>query len=218
VAEDHLGGAPADVDDQARQLAGLQTRHAQVDQAGFLAAGDDLDAVPQHAVRALQEGIAVAGFAQGLGGHGAHLPGGKAFETLRELRQAGQAALGGLFGQHAVAVEPAAQAHRLLEVLDALVAALAQLANLEPEAVGAHVDGSQLTIPVGTFKLPAYRAAPAGRSSLPVVLVVSEIFGVHEHIADVARRFAKMGYLAIAPELQPILAFRTTTSRRCATR
>jgi carboxymethylenebutenolidase len=42
---------------------------------------------------------------------------------------------------------------------------------------------------------------PAGRSELPVVLVVSEVFGVHEHIADVARRFAKAGYLAIAPEL-----------------
>ena len=43
----------------------------------------------------------------------------------------------------------------------------------------------------------------AGRQdrTLPVVLVVSEIFGVHEHIADVARRFAKQGYLAIAPEL-----------------
>jgi carboxymethylenebutenolidase len=51
------------------------------------------------------------------------------------------------------------------------------------------------------FKMPAYRAAPAGRTKLPVVLVVSEIFGVHEHIADVARRFAKQGYLAIAPEL-----------------
>ncbi len=63
------------------------------------------------------------------------------------------------------------------------------------------LDVGEVTIPVGTFKLPAYRAAPAGRSSLPVVLVVSEIFGVHEHIADVARRFAKMGYLAIAPEL-----------------
>ena len=49
--------------------------------------------------------------------------------------------------------------------------------------------------------LPAYRAAPAGRRDLPVVLVVSEIFGVHEHIADVARRFAKQGYLAIAPEM-----------------
>jgi carboxymethylenebutenolidase len=59
----------------------------------------------------------------------------------------------------------------------------------------------EVTIPVGGFKMPAYRAAPAGRTGLPVVLVVSEIFGVHEHIADVARRFAKAGYFAIAPEL-----------------
>jgi carboxymethylenebutenolidase len=47
----------------------------------------------------------------------------------------------------------------------------------------------------------AYRAAPAGKTNLPVVLVVSEVFGVHEYIADVCRRFAKLGYLAIAPEL-----------------
>ena len=59
----------------------------------------------------------------------------------------------------------------------------------------------EVTIPVGSFKMPAYRAMPAGKSGLPVVLVVSEIFGVHEHIADVARRFAHLGYLAIAPEL-----------------
>jgi dienelactone hydrolase len=40
--------------------------------------------------------------------------------------------------------------------------------------------------------MPAYRAAPAGaRQALPVVLVISEVFGVHEHIADVARRFAQ---------------------------
>jgi carboxymethylenebutenolidase len=59
----------------------------------------------------------------------------------------------------------------------------------------------EVTIMVGDFKMPAYRAMPAGKTGLPVVLVVSEIFGVHEHIADVARRFAKLGYLAIAPEL-----------------
>ena len=59
----------------------------------------------------------------------------------------------------------------------------------------------EVTIPVGDFRMPAYRAAPAGRSGLPVVLVVSEIFGVHEYIADVTRRFAKAGYMAIAPEL-----------------
>jgi carboxymethylenebutenolidase len=62
----------------------------------------------------------------------------------------------------------------------------------------------EVTIQIGDFKMPAYRAMPAKLSAsgkLPVVLVVSEIFGVHEHIADVARRFAKLGYLAIAPEL-----------------
>lgn len=50
-------------------------------------------------------------------------------------------------------------------------------------------------------ELAAYRAMPAGGSKLPTVLVVSEIFGVHEYIADVCRRLAKLGYLAIAPEL-----------------
>jgi carboxymethylenebutenolidase len=50
-------------------------------------------------------------------------------------------------------------------------------------------------------KLPMVRSAPAGRTGLPVVLVVSEIFGVHEYIADVTRRLAREGYLAIAPEL-----------------
>ena len=59
----------------------------------------------------------------------------------------------------------------------------------------------EVTIPVGDFKLPAYRAMPTGKSNLAVVLVASEIFGVHEHIADVARRLARQGYLAIAPEL-----------------
>ncbi len=50
------------------------------------------------------------------------------------------------------------------------------------------------------FNFAAYVAAPEGKSNLPVVVVFSEIFGVHEHIADVCRRFAKQGYLAIAPE------------------
>ena len=60
----------------------------------------------------------------------------------------------------------------------------------------------EVSIPAGDFKLPAYRAMPEGkRAGLPTVLVVSEIFGVHEYIADVARRLARQGYLAIAPEL-----------------
>lgn len=59
----------------------------------------------------------------------------------------------------------------------------------------------EVVIDVDGFKMPAYRAAPAGKTGLPVVLVVSEIFGVHEYIADTARRLARAGYLAIAPEL-----------------
>jgi carboxymethylenebutenolidase len=63
------------------------------------------------------------------------------------------------------------------------------------------LDVGEVMIPVGGETIPAYRAAPAGKTGAPVVLVISEIFGVHEHIADVARRFAKAGYFAVAPEL-----------------
>lgn len=56
-------------------------------------------------------------------------------------------------------------------------------------------------IPVPDGEIPAYRAFPATGSNFPIVLVIQEIFGVHEHIQDVTRRFAKLGYLAIAPEL-----------------
>lgn len=59
----------------------------------------------------------------------------------------------------------------------------------------------EVTIDVNGFKMPAYRSAPAGQTGLPVVLVISEIFGVHEYIADVTRRLAQAGYMAIAPEL-----------------
>ncbi len=59
----------------------------------------------------------------------------------------------------------------------------------------------EVMIDVKGFKMPVYRAMPAGKTNLPVVLVLSEVFGVHEHIADVANRFARAGYLALAPEL-----------------
>lgn len=58
-----------------------------------------------------------------------------------------------------------------------------------------------VSLRIGEQDVPVYRAQPEGKTDLPVVLVVSEIFGVHEHIADVARRFAKQGYLALAPDL-----------------
>ena len=54
---------------------------------------------------------------------------------------------------------------------------------------------------VDGFPMPFYYAAPAGKTQLPVVLVIQEIFGLHPYIADVCRRYAQQGYLAIAPDL-----------------
>lgn len=82
--------------------------------------------------------------------------------------------------------------------------AAATLPTLAQTAIKTPSDGltvGEVTIDVNGFGMPAYRAAPAGKTGLPVVLVLSEIFGVHEYIADTARRFAQAGYLAIAPEL-----------------
>jgi len=59
----------------------------------------------------------------------------------------------------------------------------------------------EVKIPTRDGPVPAYRAFPEKGGKLPVVLVVQEIFGVHEHIKDVCRRFAKLGYFAITVEL-----------------
>jgi len=59
----------------------------------------------------------------------------------------------------------------------------------------------EVKVPAQGGDMPAYRALPATGSNFPVILVVQEVFGVHEHIRDVCRRLAKEGYFAIAPEL-----------------
>jgi carboxymethylenebutenolidase len=59
----------------------------------------------------------------------------------------------------------------------------------------------EVKIPVKDGQIPAYRAMPEKGKNFATVLVVQEIFGVHEHIRDVCRRLGKLGYLAVAPEL-----------------
>ena len=59
----------------------------------------------------------------------------------------------------------------------------------------------EVKIPVSDGEIPGYRAMPAKGRNFPTVLVVQEIFGVHEHIKDICRRFAKAGYFAVAPEM-----------------
>ncbi|KVM80263.1 dienelactone hydrolase family protein [Burkholderia stagnalis] len=65
----------------------------------------------------------------------------------------------------------------------------------------AGLDVDTVEIRSGDASVPAYRAQPKDKTNLPVVIVIHEIFAVHAHIADICRRFAKLGYLAIAPDL-----------------
>lgn len=82
--------------------------------------------------------------------------------------------------------------------------ALASLPVAAQTTVTTPADGlvaGEVSVPVRDGTLPAYRAMPQGKGPFPVVLVVQEVFGVHEHIKDICRRFAREGYLAVAPEL-----------------
>ncbi len=80
------------------------------------------------------------------------------------------------------------------------------LATTRVEAQAIHTDeagivAGEVRIPVGDGPMPAYRAMPQGPGPFPIVLVVEEIFGVHDYIKDICRRLAKAGYTAVAPEL-----------------
>jgi len=63
------------------------------------------------------------------------------------------------------------------------------------------LDAGEVKMPVKDGTIPAYRAMPDKGGPFPTVLVIQEVFGVHEHIKDICRRLAKLGYFAIAPEL-----------------
>ena len=101
---------------------------------------------------------------------------------------------------------PATQVNRRGFIVTALGAGFAL--SVQPTAAQSPIKtgteglvAGEVKVPVADGEMVAYRAMPAGKTGLSVVLVVSEIFGVHEYIADVCRRLAKQGYLAIAPEL-----------------
>ena len=75
---------------------------------------------------------------------------------------------------------------------------------LSAEAEPIHTDEEGLVVEaarIGAEGLPLYVARPAARGRHPLVIVVNEVFGVHEYIKDVCRRFAKLGYVAVAPQV-----------------
>ena len=80
----------------------------------------------------------------------------------------------------------------------------AAISPVVSQVIATPADGlvvGEVKVPAGDADIPAYRAMPDRGGSFPTVLVVHEVFGVHEHIKDICRRFAKLGYYAISPEL-----------------
>lgn len=82
--------------------------------------------------------------------------------------------------------------------------ARAQTAPIHTDTNG--LDAGEAQIPIADGHLPGYYARPSGPGPFPIVLVIEEIFGVHEYIKDICRRFAKLGYLAVSPELYARIA------------
>lgn len=102
------------------------------------------------------------------------------------------------------ATEAGASRRTALKVALGVGYAAATMPIMAQSAIHTSAEGliaSEGVYDVDGFSVPFYYAAPEGQRNLPVVLVVQEIFGVHDYIADVCRRFAKRGYLALAPEL-----------------
>lgn len=96
------------------------------------------------------------------------------------------------------------QRRQFLAMTSCVVGYTALTGPINAQVITTPTDGlttGEVKVPSGGVELPAYRAMPATGSNFPTVLVIQEVFGVHEHIKDVCRRFAKLGYYAIAPEL-----------------
>jgi carboxymethylenebutenolidase len=98
--------------------------------------------------------------------------------TRRDIIKAGGAAT---FAGYAVGVEKA----------------FAQVIKTDTDGIMA----GDFEVAIGSYNMPVYEARPASGGPAPIVVCVSEIWGVHEWVRDVTRRFAKAGYYAVAPEL-----------------
>ena len=100
---------------------------------------------------------------------------------------------------------PRSQWSRRGFVTTSLITGFALAAHpVSAEAIHTDTEGleaGEVKVPVADGSIPAYRAMPNKGGPFPTVLVVQEVFGVHEHIKDLCRRLAKLGYFAIAPEL-----------------
>ena len=93
---------------------------------------------------------------------------------------------------------------RLLVKASLSVGFCAAISPVLAQVITTPADGlvvGEVKVPTSDAEMPAYRAMPDHGGPFPTVLVIHEAFGVHEHIKDICRRFARLGYYAICPEL-----------------
>src|SRR5216683_4068439 len=117
----------------------------------------------------------------------------------------GEASAMDLFESQAKSLTPPSDFSRRGFVVTSLAAGFALAVQpVSAQTIATDSDGltaGEVKIPVKDGEIPAYRAMPAKGGPFATVVVIQEIFGVHEHIKDVCRRLAKAGYFAVAPAL-----------------
>ncbi|HZB90564.1 MAG TPA: dienelactone hydrolase family protein [Stellaceae bacterium] len=106
---------------------------------------------------------------------------------------------------HAAALTPETRFSRRGFVMTGLTAGFALAVQpVSAQTITTDTNGltaGEVKIPVADGEIPAYRALPQTGGPFATILVIQEIFGVHEHIKDICRRLAKAGYFAVAPAL-----------------
>jgi carboxymethylenebutenolidase len=106
-----------------------------------------------------------------------------------------------LHGLSGLAATPVARRFMMTGLMTGLTLAATRVEAqvIHTDSVG--LEAGETRIPVPDGQLPAYYARPQGDGPFPTVLVIEEIFGVHDYIKDTCRRLGHLGYLAVAPEL-----------------
>jgi len=108
--------------------------------------------------------------------------------------------------EHLASLAPKAQPLSRRTIIKTSLSAgfCAAISPVSAQTITTPADGltaGEVKIPTADGDIPAYRAMPAAAGPFPTVLVIHEVFGVHEHIKDVCRRWAKLGYYALAADL-----------------
>jgi hypothetical protein len=143
AAEDELGAAAADVDDQALAGGRRAVRYPEIDEAGFLDAADDFHLIPKRFFGALQKFSAVTGLSQGIGSNDADMVSGEIAQTLTKLRQTRETALLRVGTEAIAGTKPGGKPNHFAQAVQNAQLPVDHVCHDHVEAVGTEIDGCQ---------------------------------------------------------------------------